>query len=32
MKTGQVVKFTCRPPGFRDAADDRILFVELEEQ
>jgi serine protease Do len=31
MKTGQVVKFTCRPPGFRDAGDDRILFVELEE-
>ena len=32
MKTGQVVKFTCRPPGFRDEADDRILFVELEEE
>lgn len=32
MKTGQVVKFTIRPPGFRDAADDRTLFVEVDEQ
>jgi serine protease Do len=31
LKSGEVVKLTCRPPGFRDASDDRILFVEVDE-
>lgn len=31
IKRGEVVKLTCRPPGFRDKNDDRILFVEIDE-
>jgi serine protease Do len=31
LKPGEVVKLTCRPPGFRDTSDDRILFVEVDE-